>query len=92
MVPNQYKKMECFSNNKFVTISSLHELVQDGVNGHTFKNTDQLSKQIVSWFDGFPNNETQNKLVEATKAELTKFQKSRWEDNWNLRVKGFFES
>ncbi|CAH0398939.1 unnamed protein product [Chilo suppressalis] len=69
----------------------LHELVQDGVNGYTFKSSDELSKLIVRWFVNFPNNEQQNNICEKMKAELAKFQKSRWEDNWNLRVKCFFE-
>ncbi|CAG9794102.1 unnamed protein product [Diatraea saccharalis] len=69
----------------------LHELVEDGVNGYTFSNSDELSKQIVRWFEDFPSNEKQNRICEEMKNELDKFQKSRWEDNWNLRAKEFFE-
>ncbi|CAG4963137.1 unnamed protein product [Colias eurytheme] len=70
----------------------INELVQHGINGYTFKSYDELSKQIVTWFEGFPNNVQQNKQAEKMRHELTKFQESRWEDNWDLRVKKFFES
>ncbi|KAG6456830.1 hypothetical protein O3G_MSEX009985 [Manduca sexta] len=69
----------------------LDELVENGVNGHTFKNSDELSKQIVRWFEDFPVNEKQNKIAERMRRELVKFQESRWEENWNLRAKKIFE-
>lgn len=65
--------------------------MQNGKNGYTFKNSSELSTQIVTWFEDFPNNTEQNKIVENMRRELTAFQESRWEDNWNLRVKKFFE-
>ncbi|KAL0822161.1 hypothetical protein ABMA28_004292 [Loxostege sticticalis] len=65
----------------------LNELVDDGVNGYTFKTSDELSKHIVNWFDGFPDKE----VAQAMRMELSKFQKSRWEDNWTLRVKSIFD-
>lgn len=71
--------------------SSLDELVENGVNGYTFQNSGELSKQIVSWFEDFPNNQKQNKVIERMRQELIKFQKTRWEDNWNLRAKKLFE-
>ncbi|XP_063828392.1 chitobiosyldiphosphodolichol beta-mannosyltransferase [Ostrinia nubilalis] len=70
----------------------LHELVQNGVNGYTFKDSDELSKQIVKWFHGFPKHVPQNKVADAMRNELSKFQNSRWEENWNMRAKSFFES
>ncbi|KOB70992.1 Beta1,4 mannosyltransferase [Operophtera brumata] len=69
----------------------LDELVQNGENGYTFKNSAELSKQIVTWFENFPNNYVQNKTAENMRRELTKFQDSRWEENWNLRVRKYFE-
>ncbi|XP_047535123.1 chitobiosyldiphosphodolichol beta-mannosyltransferase [Vanessa atalanta] len=69
----------------------LDELVQNGENGYTFRTSDELSKQIVSWFQDFPNNEKQNKAADKMRENLKKFQESRWEDNWNLRAKKLFE-
>ncbi|XP_039755915.1 chitobiosyldiphosphodolichol beta-mannosyltransferase [Pararge aegeria] len=69
----------------------LDELVQHGENGYVFKTSDELSKQIVSWFEEFPNNTKQNEIVENIKDKLIQFQENRWEDNWNLRAKKFFE-
>ncbi|CAF4927572.1 unnamed protein product [Pieris macdunnoughi] len=69
----------------------LSELVQDGINGYTFQNSAELSKQIVGWFENFPNNKEQIKIADKMRRELIKFQESRWEDNWNLRAKKFFE-
>ncbi|CAG4946334.1 unnamed protein product [Parnassius apollo] len=70
----------------------LEELVQDGVNGYVFKTSEELSKLIVGWFEGFPNNYEKNKIAEKMRRELSKFQESRWEGNWNLRAKKFFGS
>lgn len=70
----------------------IDELVENGVNGHVFKDANELSKQIMEWFQGFPNNIKQNKVREKMCNELVKFQESRWEENWNLRVKKYFES
>lgn len=65
--------------------------MENGVNGYTFKTSEELSKQIVNWFEDFPVNERQNKIAQKMIRELTKFQESRWEDNWNLRAKNLFE-
>ncbi|KAM3958555.1 ALG1, chitobiosyldiphosphodolichol beta-mannosyltransferase [Aphomia sociella] len=70
----------------------LNELIEYGKNGYTFNTSDELSKQIVEWFEDFPNNKKQNIIAEKMKTELVKFQETRWEDNWNLRAKKFFES
>ncbi|XP_026487260.1 chitobiosyldiphosphodolichol beta-mannosyltransferase [Vanessa tameamea] len=69
----------------------LNELVQNGENGYTFRTSDELSKQIVLWFQDFPNNDKQNKAADKMRENLKKFQESRWEDNWNLRAKKLFE-
>ncbi|XP_063623690.1 chitobiosyldiphosphodolichol beta-mannosyltransferase [Cydia splendana] len=69
----------------------IDELVENGVNGYTFKNSDELSKRIIAWFDDFPNNQEQNKVAADMRKELEKFQMSRWESNWDLRVKKFFQ-
>lgn len=77
-------------NNIFVY--SLHELVNNGKNGYTFKNSNELSNQIVGWFEDFPRNEKQNQIAERMRNELKTFQESRWEDNWNLRAREIFQS
>lgn len=69
----------------------MDELVENGENGYIFKTSAELSKQIVTWFEDFPNNDEQNQIVDKMKRELTIFQESRWEENWNLRVRKFFE-
>ncbi|KAG7295758.1 hypothetical protein JYU34_020809 [Plutella xylostella] len=69
----------------------LNELVEDGVNGYTFNTSDELAKQIVRWFSDFPNNAEQNATAAKMRERLQKFQESRWEDNWNLRVKKIFD-
>ncbi|KAI5633285.1 chitobiosyldiphosphodolichol beta-mannosyltransferase [Phthorimaea operculella] len=70
----------------------LGELVENGINGYTFKTSEELGKQIVGWFEGYPNNKEQNQIAERMRTKLAKFQESRWEDNWDLRVKEFFIS
>ncbi|XP_014370990.2 chitobiosyldiphosphodolichol beta-mannosyltransferase [Papilio machaon] len=74
-----------------VSFRCLEELVQHGVNGYIFKTSDELSKLIVGWFEGFPNNDEKNRTAQEMRRELTKFQETRWEGNWNLRAKKFFE-
>lgn len=74
----------------YISFYSLDELVEDGVNGYTFRNTQELAQTIITWFTDFPNNEKQNQIVEKMKAELAIFQKTRWEDNWDQRVKKYF--
>ncbi|XP_050665816.1 chitobiosyldiphosphodolichol beta-mannosyltransferase isoform X1 [Leptidea sinapis] len=68
----------------------INELIEDGTNGYTFKTSDELSKQIIKWFDKFPNNIEQNEIAQRMRNELNKFQESRWEDNWQLRARKFF--
>lgn len=61
------------------------------MNGYTFKCSEELSRQIVKWFEDFPHNEKQNRIAEKMRRELARFQESRWETNWNLRAKHLFE-
>lgn len=70
----------------------LDELVEDGVNGFTFKTGDELAKLVVNWFTGFPDNPEQIALAERMRRELAKFRDSRWEDNWDTRAKKIFEN
>ncbi|KAF5305634.1 hypothetical protein FQR65_LT07715 [Abscondita terminalis] len=65
----------------------LNELVQDGVNGFTFKNSEELSKQLQDWFKSFPEeNDRQDKF----KIALGVFQKLRWKENWDKVALEFF--
>ncbi|XP_047026518.1 chitobiosyldiphosphodolichol beta-mannosyltransferase [Helicoverpa zea] len=68
----------------------LDELVENGVNGYTFRSSNELFKDLVRWFEGFPNNTEQNKIAERMRKEIAVFRQTRWEDNWNLRVKKLF--
>ncbi|KAJ8713747.1 hypothetical protein PYW07_014117 [Mythimna separata] len=70
----------------------LDELVEDGINGYTFRSSDELSKLLVSWFMNFPDNSRQNLVAERMRREIATFRETSWEDNWNLRVKKFFTS
>ncbi|XP_053606641.1 chitobiosyldiphosphodolichol beta-mannosyltransferase [Plodia interpunctella] len=70
----------------------LDELVKNEKNGYIFKNSHELSEKLIEWFQDFPNNEVQNDKAAKMKSELKDFQKSRWEDNWNLIAKKIFES
>ncbi|KAB0796117.1 hypothetical protein PPYR_10178 [Photinus pyralis] len=54
----------------------LNELVRHGENGFTFKNSTELSRQLIDWF----RDDTKRKTF--TK-ELEKFQAVRWKQNWD---------
>ncbi|XP_049874252.1 chitobiosyldiphosphodolichol beta-mannosyltransferase [Pectinophora gossypiella] len=71
---------------------TLGELVQNDVNGFTFKNSDELAKMLVTWFEDFPYNDAQNQIVVRIREELVNFRRLRWEENWDRRIKPFFES
>ncbi|XP_076264005.1 ALG1, chitobiosyldiphosphodolichol beta-mannosyltransferase [Rhynchophorus ferrugineus] len=60
----------------------LHELVIDGKNGYTFKNSENLSARIISWFENFPINEKNLETEKKFKSELETIQSLRWEENW----------
>lgn len=64
--------------------------MKHGINGFIFKNSEQLGHQITDWFKEFPHNVVQNELSKKMRNELKVFQESRWENNWDLRVKDYF--
>ena len=64
----------------------LKELVKHDKNGYTFTTEIELAKQITGWFEGFPNNEVQNKINKMFRAELGSFQNLRWDANWKTVV------
>lgn len=69
----------------------LDELVENGVNGYTFRTSEELYKELTNWFQGFPNNSQQNAIADRMRKEITTFREVGWEDNWNLRVKKLFQ-
>lgn len=68
----------------------LSELVKHNENGMVFLNDKELAIQLISWFEDFPNNNTQCKLDKKFREELHKFQKNRWHGNWTSIVLPYF--
>ncbi|XP_017781882.1 PREDICTED: chitobiosyldiphosphodolichol beta-mannosyltransferase [Nicrophorus vespilloides] len=60
----------------------LGELVQHDVNSFVFNNSDELSKQLSSWFKDFPENQEIEEKRAGFKKELENFQQLRWRENW----------
>lgn len=56
----------------------LKELVQDYVNGVTFRNTEELSHAFLKLLKNFPNKDLTN-----IKENIRKQKKVTWEENWN---------
>lgn len=61
---------------------SLNELVKNGENSFIFDSSEDLSKQILNWFEDFPNNQWQQQTEQKFKTELQAFQNLRWKENW----------
>jgi hypothetical protein len=61
-----------------IFIASISELVQDGVNGHLFQDSAELSKLLVSMLNNFPSSvgKLQNGIENYNK-------QLGWEDCWN---------
>jgi len=59
---------------------ALPELVRHEENGMVFEDSSELSGQIKRWFTDFPNGEVKRR--EAFRESLKKFQRLRWEENW----------
>jgi beta-1,4-mannosyltransferase len=60
----------------------LNELVKNGENSFIFDSSEDLSKQILNWFENFPNNQWQQQTEQKFKTELQAFQNLRWKENW----------
>ncbi|RZC42535.1 chitobiosyldiphosphodolichol beta-mannosyltransferase [Asbolus verrucosus] len=65
-------------------VDILNELVKNGENGFMFTSSQELSKQILDWFEDFPNNQKQQQLEAKFKIELQSFQNLRWKENWEF--------
>ena len=59
------------------------ELVHDGLDGHLFKDEQQLSQLLV---DMFGSSSSSSSMLAATKRQVSRLQQLRWEDNWNSVV------
>jgi len=72
-----------------IKYSCLHELVKHDYNGYVFTSSEELSKQLLTMFQGFPNNpflHENNRLQEGVKT----FQNIRWQDNWDKYAASIF--
>eukprot|EP00743_Colponemidia_sp_Colp-15_P003537 GILK01003816.1.p1 GENE.GILK01003816.1~~GILK01003816.1.p1 ORF type:complete len:573 (+),score=93.14 GILK01003816.1:165-1883(+) len=67
----------------------LKELVQDGINGYTFKTSDQLGKQLFELSCGFPAERSQ---LQALRKHVDRFRQTRWGDEWQRAAKPVFTS
>ena len=61
-----------------IDFPALSELVVDGVNGHVFTNSQQLSEIIVEWFTNFPDIGD-----EEFKQNIDEFRAVGWDENWD---------
>ena len=57
---------------------ALSELVVDGVNGHVFTTSEELSEIIVQWFTNFPHIQD-----EEFKENIDRFRSVGWDPNWD---------
>lgn len=60
----------------------LSELVKHNENGLVFSSENELAALLKSWFENFPNNDSQRKLDEKFRQNLHRFQENRWHNNW----------
>ena len=60
-----------------INFPALSELVVDGVNGHVFNTSEELSEIIVRWFTNFPHIRDQE-----FKEKIEEFRAVGWEQNW----------
>ncbi len=68
---------------------TLAELVQNDVNGCTFKTSDDLFKHLQSLLKDFNESQPNGKLHQLVKG-VKNFQKERWMSNWNVHAKPLF--
>ena len=60
------------------------ELVHDGLDGHLFKDEQQLSQLLVDMVGS--SSSSSSSMLAATKQQVSRLQQLRWEDNWNSVV------
>nr|CAD7430381.1 unnamed protein product [Timema monikensis] len=69
----------------------LKELVRHQENSLVFNNSEELSYQLTTWFQDFPNNQEQNKEHSKLKEEINKFVKLGWHENWKMCALPLFQ-
>merc|ERR1712098_821171 len=72
-----------------IHFKALGELVQDGENGRTFRNSEELSSIIQDWFYGFPG--TYNSEHKLFRDNLEEFRGLRWSENWDTVALNVFK-
>ncbi|XP_066993655.2 chitobiosyldiphosphodolichol beta-mannosyltransferase [Anabrus simplex] len=68
----------------------LKELVRHGENSYKFKNTQELSTLLQSWFEGFPNNPSQNAINLQFRRQLESYRELHWHENWMFSAFSLF--
>lgn len=62
-----------------IKFKCLDELVKHEQNSLVFRDAEELSEQLISWFRNFP---VPSSKVSLFRAELQQFRALRWHDNW----------
>ncbi|XP_034255982.1 chitobiosyldiphosphodolichol beta-mannosyltransferase [Thrips palmi] len=70
-----------------IKFKCLDELVKHEQNSLVFRDSEELSQQIINWFHNFP---APNAKVSSFRAELQQFQALRWHDNWMFNAYPIF--
>ncbi|XP_065354659.1 chitobiosyldiphosphodolichol beta-mannosyltransferase [Calliphora vicina] len=60
----------------------LSELVRPGQNGFIFESQQELARQLIFWFENFPNNPSLMESKELFQKNFETFQCLRWRENW----------
>ncbi|TRY62632.1 hypothetical protein TCAL_08693 [Tigriopus californicus] len=68
---------------------ALPELVLHDYNGLVFTDSEELAHQIISWFQGFPNDGSERRA--KFKNNLVQFQSLRWDNYWKMKALPLFK-
>lgn len=60
----------------------ISELVRPGQNGFIFESQQELARQLIFWFENFPNNPSLMESKELFQKNFEAFQCLRWRENW----------
>ncbi|KAI8121864.1 hypothetical protein FF38_11590 [Lucilia cuprina] len=70
----------------------LDELVRPGQNGFIFESYQELGRQLIFWFENFPNNPSLLESKELFRKNFETFQSLRWHENWLSNALPIFNS
>ncbi|XP_037816410.1 chitobiosyldiphosphodolichol beta-mannosyltransferase-like [Lucilia sericata] len=70
----------------------LDELVHPGQNGFIFESHQELARQLIFWFENFPNNSSLLESKELFRKNFETFQCLRWHENWMSNALPIFDS